>query len=254
MIVLLPPSETKRSGGRRVRDWLDRLACPELAEQRALVLAALSQLSTDHDAAVRVLGLGKTQHDQVVLNRDLPTGPVLPAVDRYTGVLYDALDAGTLDTSARGWLRRNVMIHTAALGIVGALDGIPNYRLGAAANLPGLPPLRQVWASPVSSALASGVLPSAGFVLDLRSEAYVALGPVPDAVASGYVRVVTRGPDGATRALNHFNKHTKGALVRHLAQDRPRIGSRAGFLRWAQRAGWDVQNNAHGELELVIRE
>ena len=86
--------------------------------------------------------------------------------------------------------------------------------------------------------------------LDLRSEAYVALGPVPAEVSSRYVRVVSEGEDGAVRALNHFNKHAKGALVRRLAQERPRIGSAAGFVRWADAAGLRVRESGAGELEL----
>ena len=34
----------------------------------------------------------------------LRTAPSTRAVDRYTGVLYDALDAASLDASARRWL------------------------------------------------------------------------------------------------------------------------------------------------------
>jgi hypothetical protein len=102
--------------------------------------------------------------------------PRFPAVDRYTGVLYDALDAGTLDAAARRWLGGHVMIHSAPFGPVGALDAIPAYRLAAGTTLPGLPPLRRLWADAVTDALAAA---APTFVLDLRSEAYAALGPVP---------------------------------------------------------------------------
>jgi cytoplasmic iron level regulating protein YaaA (DUF328/UPF0246 family) len=101
----------------------------------------------------------------------------------------------------------------------------------------------------VSAAVAE-LAPS--FVLDLRSEAYAALGPVPATVPSVYVRVVTAGPDGEVRALNHFNKHAKGDLVRALALARPRVASLTGFVRWAHGAGWTVRPGAAGELELVV--
>ncbi len=88
-------------------------------------------------------------------------------------------------------------------------------------------------------------------MLDLRSEAYVGLGPVPATVHSRYVRVVTRGEDGTVRALNHFNKHAKGALVRRLAEERPRVSSAAGLVRWAAALGIPLRDGAPGELELV---
>ncbi|UYK39123.1 YaaA family protein [Microbacterium terricola] len=247
MLILLPPSETKRAGGSGAPLDVSALALPGLAPQRAATLDALIALSADDELAARVLKLGPTQRDQVAVNRELRTAPTMPAVDRYTGVLFDALDAASLDPTSRRWLGRHVLVHSAPLGPVGALDAIPAYRLGAGARLPGLPALTTVWADAVSTAIA-GAEPS--FVLDLRSEAYVALGPVAGTVPSVYVRVVSGGADGAVRALNHFNKHAKGALVRRLASDRPRIGSARGFLRWAASAGLEARAGARGEIEL----
>ena len=247
MLILLPPSETKRPGG-RARTWdAASLALPVLAPQRDAVVDALVALSADEEHAARVLKLGATQRHEVAVNAALRGAPAMPAVDRYTGVLFDALDAASLPAPSRRWLGAHVRIHSAPFGPVGALDAIPAYRLGATASLPGLPSLKRVWADAVTAALAEE---RPRFVLDLRSEAYVALGPVPTAVPAAYVRVVAEGEGGAVRALNHFNKHAKGALVRRLAEDRPRIASREGFVRWADAAGVRVRDGAPGELEL----
>ncbi|WP_457101422.1 YaaA family protein [Microbacterium sp. P5_E9] len=247
MLILLPPSETKRPGGRRRPVELGTLALPSLAPQRETVVDALVALSADEPSASRVLKLGATQRGEVAINAALRAAPTMAAIDRYTGVLYDALDAASLPPSARAWVGRNVLIHSAPFGPVGALDPIPAYRLGAGVSLPGLPPLTRVWADAVTAALGAA---SESFVLDLRSEAYVALGPLPASLPSAYVRVVADGADGAVRALNHFNKHAKGALVRGLALERPRIGSRGALVRWMDAAGLRVRDGAGGELEL----
>lgn len=247
MLILLPPSETKRPGGVGAALDVGALAFPGLAPQREAVVDALVALSADADAAARVLRLGAKLRGEVGVNAALRTSALMPAIDRYTGVLYDALGAGSLDRTARGWLGRHVAIHSAPFGPVGALDAIPAYRLGAATSVPGLPPLKRVWADAVSAAITQ-VQPS--FVLDMRSEAYVALGPLAASVPTAYVRVVTEDADGVARALNHFNKHTKGALVRRLAIERPRIGSARGFVRWADASGLRVRVGARGELEL----
>ncbi|MDN3497341.1 peroxide stress protein YaaA [Planococcus sp. APC 4015] len=247
MLILLPPSETKRAGGARTPLDLARLALPQLSSQRSAVADALVALSADPVVAARVLKLSAAQQGEIAVNAALLASPTMPAIDRYTGVLFDALDAASLDQAARRWLGRHVLIHSAPFGPVGALDPIPAYRLGASASLPGLPPLKRVWADAVTSAIATG---APRFVLDLRSEAYVALGPVPASVASVYVRVVAEGEGGAVRALNHFNKHAKGALVRLLATHRPRLGSRGGFVSWADAAGLRVREGDAGEIEL----
>lgn len=247
MLILLPPSETKRPGGRARALDAASLAFPSLAAQRLAVIDALVALSRDEDEAARVLKLGATQRHEVAVNAALREAPTMPAIDRYTGVVFDALDAASLTVSSRRWLGAHVRVHSAPFGPVGALDPIPAYRLGATASLPGLPSLKRVWADAVTAAIAEE---RPRFVLDLRSEAYVGLGPVPAGVPSAYVRVVSETEGGAVRALNHFNKHAKGALVRRLAEERPRLASRDGFVRWADAAGLRVRAGAAGELEL----
>jgi cytoplasmic iron level regulating protein YaaA (DUF328/UPF0246 family) len=250
MLILLPPSETKQPGGSGKPLDLDALALPSLRPQREEVLSALIALSENPDEAARVLGLGPRQRDEIAVNAALRCAPTTPAIDRYTGVLFDALDAPTLDAAARRWLKAHVLIHSAPFGPVRALDPLPNYRLGAAARLPGLASPKRHWAAAVTDALAASAPP---FILDLRSHAYVALGPVPGTVPAVSLRVVTDAEGGAVRALNHFNKHAKGELVRRLAIERPRVRSVAGFRQWADDAGLRLIGDAgSAELDLVV--
>lgn len=248
MKILLPPSETKHEGGDGSPLDLDSLVLPSLNERRSAVLEALIDLAADEEAARRVLKLSERQRGDIAHNRALRSSPTMPAIDRYTGVLFDALDARSLSAASRRWLGEHVWIHSAPLGPVGALDALPTYRLAAGTSLPGLPALRRHWAEATSAAIAEA---DPSFVLDLRSEAYVALGPVPGAVSSAYVRVVT----AHGRALNHFNKKSKGLLVRAIAEDRPRVSSLRGLRAWAQKRGIVFRDGAQpGILELVVEE
>lgn len=238
MLILLPPSETKRSGGRPHPMDVGALPFPSLTPAREASIDALIELAGDAEVSRRVLKLGATQSSDATVNLALRAGPTMPAVDRYTGVLYDALDAATLDAASRRWLGSHVLIHSAPFGPVGALDRIPSYRLGASASVPGLPPLRRLWAGAVTEAIAEA---APAFVLDLRSQAYVSLGPLADSVRGAYVHVVAESATGEVRALNHFNKHAKGALARSLALTRPRVSSLAGLLKWAHVEGWKLR-------------
>ena len=249
MLVLLPPSETKRPGGDRPPLDVAALALPTLREPRERVIDALVALSADEGAAARVLKLSAARRHEIADNAALRTAPTMPAVDRYTGVLYDALSANTLDGAARRWLDAHVLIHSAPFGPVGALDAVPAYRLAAGTSVPGLASLRRVWAAGVTDALRHE---NPSFVLDLRSEAYVALGPVPAESDHAYVRVVSMSEKGEVRALNHFNKKAKGLLVRDLAMDATGIQSREGFQEWAERRGRRVDAGVDGELRLFV--
>lgn len=225
---------------------IDGLALPALAPERDAVVTALVALAADRLTAARVLKLSGRQLGDIDHNAALRSAPTMAAVDRYTGVLYDALDAASLDAAARRWLNRHVWIHSAPFGPIAALDAIPAYRLAAAASLPGVAPLRRHWARATSAAIAHEA-PS--FVLDLRSEAYAALGPVPPSAPSVYVRVVT--DEG--RALNHFNKKTKGEFVRALAEDRPRVRTLQALAEWTQSRGIRMRcNQEPGVVELVV--
>jgi len=248
MKILLPPSETKHEGGDGAPLDVRSLALPGLAEHRTAVVDALVGLAADEESARRVLKLSDRQLGDIAHNRALRTASTMPAVDRYTGVLYDALEARSLSAASRRWLGEHVWIHSAPLGPVGALDAVPTYRLAAGTSLPGVPPLRRHWAQATSEAIGDA---APVFVLDLRSEAYVALGPIPATVPSAYVRVVT--PHG--RALNHFNKKSKGLLVRALAEDRPRAGSLRALRSWAESRGIVFRDTDQpGTIELVVAE
>lgn len=248
MLILLPPSETKRAGGTGAPIDVSRLALPGLAPVRERVMDALIDLSADPDTAARVLGLSERQRGDIAVNAHLREAPTMAAIDRYTGVLFDALGAASLAARERRWLGEHVLIHSAPWGPVGALDSIPAYRLAAGTSLPGVAPLRRTWAGPVTEALAAE---GSQFVLDLRSEAYAALGPVPADARQAFIRVVTDEPGGQVRALNHFNKHAKGELVRALSLTRPRIGSRRALLEWAAHNRIDMRER-DGEVLLVV--
>ncbi|MCU1422631.1 MAG: peroxide stress protein YaaA [Microbacteriaceae bacterium] len=247
MLLLLPPSETKRDGGADERALdLTALSFPELTAQRRAVLAATRRLARNLSTMAAALKLGPSQRFELIRNRTLGSSPVMPALERYTGVLYDALDVESLDSGARAFASSTVVIHSALFGLLGADDPIPAYRLSHDSRMPGLS-LKTTWRVPVSRALAA----HDGLVLDLRSEAYAELGPAPGA---WFVRVVAADASGRRRALNHFNKKGKGEFVRAVLTAgvaHPDVDS---LLTWAAESGTDLRRGAEGELELLVPE
>ena len=249
MLVLLPPSETKRDGGDDCALDLSRLSYPGLTVARAVVLDATNSLALDPDAMAAALHLGPTQRGELERNRRIAQSPVMAAVDRYTGVLYDALDAATLSPAARSLARSSVVIHSALFGLLGAGDPIPSYRLSHDSRLPGLK-LRPLWSASIGAELAL----HDGLLLDLRSEAYVALGPVPVRPESYFLRVVAAGSDGHKRALNHYNKKGKGEFVRALLEAGRDHADAASLFAWAHDSGIRLAFGAPGEIELEVEQ
>lgn len=247
MLILLPPSESKRDGGAEGSS-LDPsvLSFGELSPERRATLVALRQLSRSRADSLAALKLSEAGAFEVERNRAVRTAPVLPALERYTGVLFDALDWGTLRRASRDFATRHVAIHSALFGLLGGADPIPAYRLSHDSRLPVRGrSLKAHWREPVARALAA----RGDFVLDLRSEAYVAMGPAPE--GSVFVRVVTEDEDGRRRALNHFNKKAKGEFVRALIDARIDHDGVDSLLEWAATSPWRLEHGAPGELELV---
>ena len=246
MLVLLPPSETKRDGGAEDSALdLAALSYGSLTPQRSAAISALKKLSRSVEDSTAALGLGPKQRFEIDRNRVLHSSPTMIAMDRFTGVLFEGLSPETLDAEARDWIARNVVVHSALFGLIGAGDPIPAYRLSHDSKLPGVA-LRKHWAAAISEALAA----HEGLVLDLRSEAYANLGPAP--AGAHYLRVVTDGPNGQKRALNHFNKKGKGEFVRELAQAGIDHVDVAGLIEWAASRDIRLAVGKPGELELTV--
>ncbi|KUH93362.1 peroxide stress protein YaaA [Mycobacterium sp. IS-3022] len=246
MIVLLPPSETKRSGGDGPPLRLESLSSPELEPLRTELLDELVELARDRSACRRALGLSAAQDAEIDRNAELRTAPTLPAINRYTGVLYDALDVESLRGAAASRSRARLAVGSALFGLLRADDPVPPYRLSATSKLPGRPTLAARWRpvlEPVLTRLATEDL-----VVDLRSGSYASLGRLSAAVR---VDVVAEHSDGRRTVVTHFNKAHKGRLARVLAASRAEPDDAAGVAAIARRAGMRVERRGD-DLTVVV--
>jgi cytoplasmic iron level regulating protein YaaA (DUF328/UPF0246 family) len=247
VLIVLPPSETKRDGGDLAPLDYRALSHPRLTTTRRSLVRRVGQLARRPDEMMKRLKLGQKLAFEVDRNRTLAKAPTMPAMDRYTGVLYEALDAPDLPPSAREFASRHVRIHSALFGLLGASDPIPAYRLSHDSRLEA-PSLKATWADSITRELGTH---RGELILDLRSEGYVALGPLP--AGTGYfVRVVTTGADGQQRALNHFNKKGKGTLVRALALHGEDFSDLRSLLEWGEASGNRLSLASNGELLLEV--
>ena len=215
MLIVLPPSETKAPGG---TDAPMSLSFPSLDPVRTLLIDVLTATPVDTQMSELKIPAGKRADAEE--NLVLRSAPVMPAIRRYTGVLYDALDAASLPDAALSRLA----VGSALFGLVRATDCVPRYRVSGGSKVGGRT-MKAWWGTSVSDVLAQQ-----DFVVDLRSGAYQQLGPVPGAVT---VRV-EQADTG--KVVSHFNKQYKGELARALAphdatcaEDVADIASAAGF-------------------------
>ena len=242
MLILLPPSEGKSVPRRGAPLRLGTLDFPELTDARETVLAALVALCSgtsaeDVDRAATTLGLGPTQVDQVHRNAGLSTAPTARADRIYTGVLYDALDLASLDGPARRRATRWLVIMSSLFGAVRPSDPIASYRLSGDTKLPDLGAVSAHWRRHLGPVLTDAA--GSGLVVDLRSTTYASFWKPPTDLAPRVATVrVLHEVDGRRKVVSHFNKATKGRIVRDLLSDGaaprtpPELAEHLGGLGW----------------------
>jgi cytoplasmic iron level regulating protein YaaA (DUF328/UPF0246 family) len=209
VLLLLPPSETKRQGGSNLTIEQVHLSYGQLNEARDLVLEDLLKVCKSKPKAAKVLKLSPKQMGEIDLNLAIKTGPTMPAYERYEGTLYKAIKTATFTSHEIEIMRSHVLMQSALFGLISATDRIPWYRLSAGTVLPKVN-LKKVWKEHQPAAWARLVDTP---IIDLRSKAYVDLAPIPEEIDSYWVEVVAEDNKGQRKALNHFNKTAKGEFV-----------------------------------------
>lgn len=244
VLVILPPSETKSDGGAGSPLDLDALSFPELTPVRKQVADAIVDLASDLDASRVALGLGSSQLAEIDRNADLWLSPTRPAIERYTGVLYDAFDLRSLTRASKTKVADRIAIGSALFGVIRARDPIPAYRLSGGSKLPGMPTLTSLWKPALSPALDA----VDDFIVDLRSGVYQQLGPVRGAVTA---TVVTEAPDGSRKVVSHFNKHHKGLVARELVRTRRQVRDINALAAVLDDAGMRVEISRPDEITVL---
>ena len=244
MLVILPPSETKSDGGSGAPLDLDALSFTELTPVRRRIADALVELASDLDASRIALGLGASQLAEVDRNADLWLSPTRPAIERYTGVLYDAFDLRSLTRASKAKVADRIAFGSALFGVLRAHDPIPAYRLSGGSKLPGMPTLTAQWKPALSPALDA----VDDFVVDLRSGIYQQLGPVRGAVTA---TVMTEAADGSRKVVSHFNKHYKGLVARELVRTRRNVRDVNGLAAVLADAGQQVEITSATEITVL---
>jgi uncharacterized protein len=239
-MVLVPPSEGKAPGGHgRFDPAAGRF--PSLASARAAVLGALvDDLAVGDDARRgKVLGArGDLLVRAVAALDDLARGsaPAVPAMERYTGVVWEHLDPGSLARPT--WQR--ILVPSALLGVAAGSDPVPDHRLKFTVSLSGIGRLDRWWEPVLTEAIGERV--RGRTVVDLLpAEHAAAIDTAVLASRCDLVRVRFLGADGRS-AAGHAAKAVKGVAARAALDEG--VAAVAG-LRWqgwrGRRVGQDVE-------------
>jgi cytoplasmic iron level regulating protein YaaA (DUF328/UPF0246 family) len=174
MFILLPPSEGKNQPTTKANINLAKLAFPKE------LLAIRSRL----------------------LTKPLATAPSAKAIDVYSGVLYQALDWGSLSPTAKARGDKSLLIVSAIFGVLRPSDVIPNYKAKIKSG---------DWKAVLKPVL-DGL--DADLIVDCRSSTYAGVWQSPpDRTVA--VRVFKK-EKGKISVITHLSKKYRGELTRVL--------------------------------------
>lgn len=193
-VIFLPPSESKAPDGDGPAWTANAMLDSGLDRDRRKVLRA-----------ARLAGVSPKRSG------------TLPAMQRYTGVLYKELAWATLPSVARRRGEHQVRTVSGLWGLVAPGDAIPPYKLKMSAALPGLGRLSTWWRPRLAPVVA-----------DLVAERVVwDLLPLEHSAAMDWShahpaqRVTVRFLTAEGTLVSHWNKLLKGSLVRWLLAEQP---------------------------------
>jgi cytoplasmic iron level regulating protein YaaA (DUF328/UPF0246 family) len=208
MILLLPPSEGKASGGQG--DW--QVSSGRFGEVLGPLRRTVKRVLVDPE-----LRPSSSRWD----------GPqTLPAHRRYRGVVWQHLDPDTFDPAMTLRAANSVLVVSALGGFFAWDDPVPAYKLKLGARSEPTGVLSRFWRPALAPLLVGSP------VVDLTALEQSAALARP--VRSDWVRVELVGPDGARSG--HHGKAAKGRLARSLLEHGPDV-----LDRYEDLEGWTLR-------------
>lgn len=197
-LILLAPSEDKAPGG--IPGRLSENAAQRWVRENLMNLAQTgTPLAQKRAFDVKDLALDRARSEALALHGRVP---LLPALERYTGVAFRMLDSVSL--SRERW--EQVYILSSLRGLVRGDEAIPPYKL----KLSGLPGLKAHWRAHLANPLAA--LPE-GPVWELLPEEHASL--LKDWRRPRHTVVIV---NDTGRAVTHFSKRYRGLVARWILE------------------------------------
>ena len=216
LLILIPPSEGKTSGDLNAPLNLSSLSFDSLYTLREMLIDRLiSYMKSDHDIS-KLLGV-KTSALKLAISNNLKllSSGTLPAISRYSGVMYKAIDYEGLNAEEKFFFNQNVLIFSGLFGVLNPQDLIPNYKLKMGSVISNQKTCAKIWKNPVTDVISN--ISSNKEIWDLL--------PTEHSVVCDYSKMkyskkysfkFYRDVNGKFKPVTHWSKFLRGSLARYL--------------------------------------
>ena len=175
-------------------------------EEHVSYVVTLLQLISDED----LTGVYGTSAEKALMyhrqNQDIFNSKCVPAIERYTGVVYDHIDWSSLSKKAQEYMNQHIIIFSGLFGLLTPDTLIPDYKLKM-----NVLSLKNLWKPIISESLEGEDI-----IFDLLPQVHrKAYTPTKNTIQIDFL--VKK--QGKTSAAGHFGKAVKGQFIRFLAQN-----------------------------------
>ena len=195
LLILIPPSEGKQKGG----------TLKKLGKANKLVspmIKALINFKGDHE---KLLGVkGPKLEESIETNKNILTSPTMPAIERYSGVVFDGIDYSSLSSKGKNYFDKHVRIISAIFGLVSPQDLIPDYKLK----------IEKLNADKYWKPIITDLIKES-YIIDLLPQAHAKALSYSNGVRIDFVL----NKDGKRKPAGHNGKLIKGKFVRFLCEN-----------------------------------
>ena len=215
MKILIPPSEGKA----RVKATSTIFSETNFKFERSVnQVVRLLELIDDEDlrsvygtSPQKALGF----HRQ---NQDIFNSPCAPAIERYTGVVYEHIEWATLSEKAKKFMDEYVFIFSGLFGLLTPMTPIPDYKLKM-----NVLSLQHHW-NPILTEALQDEAPIIDLLPQVHRKAYT-----PNKANVIFVDFLILNK-GKKSAAGHFGKAVKGEFIRYIAENNiTKINDFSGF-------------------------
>jgi len=209
MKILLAPAETKKDGGKSPSYRNDNFYFKSFQDIRNKIVNEYEDLlkNSSIDELSSWFGL-KNLKECEKYSKSILEKPTIKAIQRYTGVAFDALNYENLSLSEKKYCDEKVVLFSNLFGPLKASDLIPDYKYKQGSNIPAIDTIK-LYKENIKSTLDSYLEDE---IVDLRAGFYDKFyKPTAPTITYKFLK------DG--KVVSHWAKHYRGQIVKELSQN-----------------------------------
>ncbi len=209
MKILLAPAETKKAGGIVAPYKEENFFFKEFSETRDTIVEHYKALLKNSTVEELSLWFGLKNLDECKKYKEsIVNKPAMKAIERYTGVAFDALEYTLLNNKEQKYCDENIILFSNLFGPLRADDLIPDYKFKQGSELPSINVIKEyknVIQEPLNQFLGDEVV-------DLRAGFYDKFyKPAANTITYKFLK------DG--KVVSHWAKFYRGNIVKQLAKN-----------------------------------